>query len=254
MTCLLAALMLAKGPPTWYGPATVTATIPYTGNPYDPTENDVDVVFAGPRGTKLTRLAYFVGDGKFASTLVAPVAGEYTATVIRNGHVVATLPTPVTVSEKLPHGFIRSNGNHFAWTDGTPYFPIGYDYGWRNGNGETVAQGMTKMGKSGAASFVRLFMVPGMEHCGGGPGPNYFGQDGDERGGSESSIYAAIEQWVEKNVAPSHIIATKYANSAKSQGDVKMTRPLCAFPQVAKYKGSGDSNDAANFTCGLESQ
>jgi hypothetical protein len=112
----------------------------------------------------------------------------------------------------------------------------------------------TTMGKSGAASFVRLFMVPGMEHCGGGPGPNYFGQDGDERGGPESRIYAAIEQWVEKNVAPTHIIATKYANSAKSQGDVKMTRPLCAFPQVAKYKGSGDINNAANFTCGLKSQ
>lgn len=150
MTCLLAALMLAKGPTAWYGPATVTANIPYTGNPYDPDENDVDVVFAGPRGMKVTRLAYFVGDGKFASTLVAPVAGEYTATVMRNGRVVAKLPTRVRITEKLPHGFIGLNGGHFSWTDGTPYFPIGYDYGWRNGNGETVAQGMTKMGRSGA--------------------------------------------------------------------------------------------------------
>jgi feruloyl esterase len=62
------------------------------------------------------------------------------------------------------------------------------------------------------------------------------------------SVQLAVEQWVEKGVAPSAIIATKYEERGAT-GDVKMTRPLCAYPQVAKYKGSGDSNDAANFVC-----
>ncbi|MHB8636933.1 MAG: glycoside hydrolase 5 family protein [Fimbriimonadaceae bacterium] len=149
MTCLIAALMLAKGPTAWYGPVTVTVAVPYTGDPYDPDDNDVDVVFAGPHGTKLTRLAYFIGDGKFASTLVAPESGTYRATVMRNGHVVAKIPKPLSVTARLPHGFIGLRGRHFAWSDGVPYFPIGYDYAWRNGNGETVAQGMAKMGRSG---------------------------------------------------------------------------------------------------------
>jgi hypothetical protein len=57
---------------------------------------------------------------------------------------------PVDVETKLPHGFIGLRGRHFAWSDGTPYFPIGYDYAWRQVPNESVAQGMTKMGKSGA--------------------------------------------------------------------------------------------------------
>jgi feruloyl esterase len=62
-------------------------------------------------------------------------------------------------------------------------------------------------------------------------------------------MYLALEQWVEKGTAPSTVIATKEAASG-SAGGVKVTRPLCAYPQVAKYKGSGDTNDAANFACG----
>ena len=105
------------------------------------------------------------------------------------------------------------------------------------------------MGQAAAGSFVRLFMVPGMQHCGGGPGANSFIEDG--RGAprdAEHNIYAALEQWVEKNVAPSTIIATKYNDDNPAQG-VKMTRPLCAYPQVAKYKGTGDTNEAASFVC-----
>jgi hypothetical protein len=75
--------------------------------------------------------------------------------------------------------------------------------------------------------FYRLFMVPGMGHCGGGAGPNSF------------DTLAPLEAWVEKGVAPEQIIG-------KGNG---MSRPLCVYPKVARYKGSGDPNDASNFQC-----
>ncbi len=107
-----------------------------------------------------------------------------------------------------------------------------------------------KMGKQEANSFVRLFMVPGMQHCAGGPGPDVFGQGGfSSPNDSMHNIYLALEQWVEKGAAPSSVIATKQPGEG-SAASAKVTRPLCAYPQVAKYKGSGDTNDAANFSCG----
>jgi hypothetical protein len=95
--------------------------------------------------------------------------------------------------------------------------------------------------------FYRLFLAPGVNHCGGGPGPNQFGQAGGD-GDADHDMVAALEQWVEKGVAPSHIIATKFVSDDKAKG-VAMTRPLCSFPQIAKYKGSGDMAAAANFAC-----
>ena len=107
-----------------------------------------------------------------------------------------------------------------------------------------------RMGKRDSASFLRLFMAPGMAHCGGGPGPNVFGQAGSiSVDDPDHNIYRALEQWVEHGIAPARIIATKYNNDRNPAQGVKMTRPLCAFPNVAKYKGSGDTNDAANFVC-----
>jgi hypothetical protein len=96
-------------------------------------------------------------------------------------------------------------------------------------------------------AFYRLFMVPGMGHCGGGPGPNQFGQTGGD-GDADHDVVAALERWVEKGVAPKRIIATKYVDNDRAK-DVQMTRPLCAYPKAAKYKGTGDTNDASNFVC-----
>ena len=108
----------------------------------------------------------------------------------------------------------------------------------------------SKMGKQDTDSFLRLYMVPGMQHCGGGPGPDVFGQMGfSSPNDPQHNMYLALEQWVEKGAEPSTVIATKEAASG-SVGGVKVTRPLCAYPQVAKYKGSRDTNDAANFACG----
>lgn len=78
----------------------------------------------------------------------------------------------------------------------------------------------------------RLFMVPGMAHCGGGEGPNSF------------DSLAALEQWREQGKAPEQMIASRI-----NKGVVERTRPLCPYPQVAIYKGSGSIDDAANFTC-----
>src|SRR5579864_9499973 len=107
---------------------------------------------------------------------------------------------------------------------------------------------IAKIGQKEADSFVRLFMVPGMQHCDNGPGADSFGQVGQLIfNDPQHSVDAALEQWVEKGTAPDAILASKYSEDA--QHALKMTRPLCAFPQAAKYKGNGDTNDAANFIC-----
>jgi hypothetical protein len=101
-------------------------------------------------------------------------------------------------------------------------------------------------------AFLRLYMVPGMQHCGGGPGPDSFGMGGGAKD-AQHNVALALEQWVEKGIAPNVIVATKNegGNPAKS---AKMTRPLCPYPQTAKYKGKGDTNDAGNFACVAESK
>lgn len=105
------------------------------------------------------------------------------------------------------------------------------------------------MGRQNAEKFLRLYLVPGMQHCGEGPGANAFGQFGAMAPRDpEHDVQMAIERWVEKGVAPVGMVASKFVNDDPAKG-VRMTRPLCAYPQVAKYKGIGDSNDAANFVC-----
>jgi Tannase and feruloyl esterase len=108
---------------------------------------------------------------------------------------------------------------------------------------------VAKMGAPNVESFVRLYMVPGMQHCFPGPGPNSFGQTGHPTAkGKPYGVYDALEEWVEKGTAPGDIIATKYLDDDITKG-VQMTRPLCPYPQIARYKGAGDTNDAANFVC-----
>ena len=87
-------------------------------------------------------------------------------------------------------------------------------------------------GAQKADAFVRLFLVPGMHHCSGGPGPNQF------------DALTALEGWLEKGAAPSRLIATHSTN-----GVVDRTRPLCPEPQVARYVGTGSVDDASNFRC-----
>jgi feruloyl esterase len=82
--------------------------------------------------------------------------------------------------------------------------------------------------------WARLFLMPGMGHCGGGVGPD------------RADFLTAMEDWREKGEAPGHIVAARAANE---QGRTAMTRPLCPYPQVARYTGTGSTDDAKNFVC-----
>ena len=79
-------------------------------------------------------------------------------------------------------------------------------------------------------------MVPGMQHCGGGPGANSFGQF-TPAGDADHDLAWRWSAGVEKGIAPEKLITTKFADDKTEKG-VAMTRPLCAYPQVATYKGS----------------
>ena len=112
---------------------------------------------------------------------------------------------------------------YFGWADPAlnPLMGVGYY--------ETVTK---TMGPS-TADFYRLFMVPGMAHCGGGAGTSTF------------DALTPLVQWVEHGATPATIPASRVAD-----GKVVRTRPLCPYPQTAIYKGTGSTDDAANFSCG----
>ncbi|HEY4355262.1 MAG TPA: tannase/feruloyl esterase family alpha/beta hydrolase [Acidobacteriaceae bacterium] len=115
---------------------------------------------------------------------------------------------------------------YHGWSD-TTISPIGtVDYF------QSISQ---RLGKSVVGKSIQLYMVPGMEHCGEGEGVNSFDKIG------------AMEQWMTTGHAPASILASRMEN-----GKVERTRPLCPYGQIAKYKGSGDSNDATNFVCSVE--
>jgi hypothetical protein len=88
-------------------------------------------------------------------------------------------------------------------------------------------------GAENTAKFARLFLAPGVGHCGGGPGPPPAGQ------------FDTVVRWVEEGVAPE----TLNAERRDASGGIVRRRPLCRFPLTAKYKGTGSTDDAANFVC-----
>jgi feruloyl esterase len=88
----------------------------------------------------------------------------------------------------------------------------------------------TNGGADKVAEWSRMFLVPGMAHCGGGPALDHF------------DMLTAVVSWVEKGTAPDFIIATGKAFPGRS-------RPLCAYPKHAQYTGNGDTEDARNFQC-----
>jgi feruloyl esterase len=110
----------------------------------------------------------------------------------------------------------------YGWADGILQPLMGVNY---------YESAVAKNGPK-TTEFFRLFMVPGMAHCGGGVGPD------------QNDAVSAVIDWVEKGKAPDTIVAKKIVN-----GQVTRSRPLCPYPQVARYKGNGSIDDAANFSC-----
>ena len=107
-----------------------------------------------------------------------------------------------------------------------------------------------KMGADNTASFLRLYMAPGVEHCAGGPGPSFFGQFGLQTAKAPNyGLFDSLVDWVEKGSPDDNVTATKYGPGENGAPKVVMTRPLCPYPKVVKYSGSGDTNDEASFTC-----
>jgi feruloyl esterase len=113
-------------------------------------------------------------------------------------------------------------------------------HGWADpqispGSSVTYFESVMRAAGSNASKVqdnYRLFMVPGMAHCGGGDGTSSF------------DMLTVLEQWVEQKNPPAQVLASRVRNGA-----VDRTRPLCPYPQVAVYKGSGSTDEAANFSC-----
>lgn len=115
-------------------------------------------------------------------------------------------------------------------------------HGWSDGGSggaisafDTIAYFESVLKQMGAnqENWLRLFMVPGMAHCGGGTGPNQF------------HPLAVLERWREQNEPTNSITAARL----NERGAIDMSRPLCPYPQRAVYKGTGSTNDALNYTC-----
>jgi feruloyl esterase len=111
-----------------------------------------------------------------------------------------------------------------GWTDPivSPYNTIDY-----------FTKMQAKMGAASVDGFSRLFMAPGVDHCGGGSGPDHF------------DALTALQRWVEMGEAPAQLIATKMS----AGGEPTQARPLCPYPHVARYDGAGDPTSAESFSC-----
>jgi feruloyl esterase len=190
-----------------------------------------------------------LGNGYFANLVFENPAWDY-ATFDFDGDMAYAdqkvgalgnaIDTDLTPAKKRKVKFIQYHG----WNDQTlqpAYSPEYY---------EAVVDAMGGIKKT--QKFYRLFMVPGMTHCYFGPGASSFGGVGQQLPPSRDpahDIQKALEAWVEKGIAPERIIATKYVDDAAATRTIRLQRPLCAYPLVAKYSGAGNPDAAASFVC-----
>jgi hypothetical protein len=177
-----------------------------------------------PFGLSMDWFRYFLTqDPKFDGNGVTPAAYErfWDQSVEQYGNVIGTDNPDLTP-------FRDRGGKAIVW------------HGWADqlitAEGTIDYYGRVQQQMGGAkktAEFMRLFIAPGVAHCAGGAGPQPTG------------LMEALLSWVEDGKAPETLLATRRDQS----GTVTRSRPLCAYPLVAKYKGSGSTDEAANFTC-----
>ena len=175
---------------------------------------------AGARATGLDQFRYLVfADPEWDLRRFNPAADPARAEAADNNTINALNPN---LKPFLDRGgkVIQYHG----WSD--PQISPGASTQYYNHVVETLG------GAARVHASYRLFMAPGMGHCGGGEGPNSF------------DMVAALEQWVEGGTPPERIIASQSTN-----GSVSRTRPLCPYPQVAAYTGSGSIDAAESFVC-----
>ena len=133
---------------------------------------------------------------------------------------------------------LRDNGSklivYHGWSDPdiSPVASINYYESVINHIADDMRAPNYDTALSRTQNFFRLFMVPGMGHCSGGPGPDRF------------DALSALENWVENGIAPESLRAAKIED-----GEVTRSRPLCAYPEVATYSGQGSTDEAENFYC-----
>ncbi|HUR35737.1 MAG TPA: tannase/feruloyl esterase family alpha/beta hydrolase [Vicinamibacterales bacterium] len=133
---------------------------------------------------------------------------------------------------------------YHGWNDQTlqpEYSPAYYEQVARANGGVEQTQ-----------NFYRLFMVPGMNHCSGGIGASNFGGVGQQIPpvrDAAHDLQTALETWVERGTAPRQLIGTKFTDNQAATRTVEYTRPVCLYPEVPGYKGTGDPKDAASFAC-----
>ncbi len=161
------------------------------------------------------------------------------------GRVDSTLASAINANNPDLTRFAARGGKLIMWHGWEDYLVSPYDsitYYDR-----AFASGRSRSG------FLRLFMAPGVDHCGAGAGPDSFGQmasiESFQRNAGRAShdMLAALEAWVEAGKAPEAIIASKY--SVTDPDKTIAQRPLCPYPSAAYYSGSGSNTDAGNFSC-----
>lgn len=142
-------------------------------------------------------------------------------------------------------------------TDLTRYAAMGHKlimyHGWADQQISPYAsidfyqQIVAKLGQAKTDAFLKFYMLPGIYHCAGGPGAGNFGAAGPASApDTQHDIVTALDEWVAKKKAPTVFIGTHINEQTKI---ADRTRRICPYPQVAKYKGSGDTNDAGNYVC-----
>jgi feruloyl esterase len=198
-----------------------------------------------------TSLMYFFGTGYFSDMVYANPSWDYKLSTVDADYLASLSSTGQVVDATDPDltTFIDRGGKlilYHGWSDSavSPLSTIHYFESMQSVTGEQKV-----------ASAVRLYMAPGMQHCDLGPGPDSFGQTGWKPQypltDAEHNMYVALMQWVEDGTAPASLIATKYA-VVNNQTSPVMTRPLCPYPQQARYKGSGNTNASTSYTCAAD--
>ena len=194
-------------------------------------------------------LLFAFGGGYFSNMIYEKADWDYKSTKVNDGLKAAERKTAKILNATNPNlaAFQARGGKlilYHGWNDAAISALNAVNYY------NSVA---SKMGQTETDAFSRLYMVPGLQHCGGGPGANSFGQLGQGAPDPQHNVELALVEWVERGTAPSEIVATKFVDDDPSKG-VQFTRPLCPYPQVTKFKGTGDPNEAASFVCAAPGQ